>query len=110
MQISLLEVCRVILVISYVAGPIFIAVQEFKRATTSRHFRLPVALVYLVSVVQFGCAIALLSDHTAMWAALVLTGTTLGALGSHLRIGSAKTSVPAIVYSLLQIWFATQLR
>ncbi len=96
--------------VSYLCGPLFVSFQEFRSSATSEHFGLPPELIYLTSLVQFVSALALLTKRVEMWAALALTATTVGAMGSHFKIGSPETSVAAIVYSGIQLWFAIKVR
>jgi hypothetical protein len=47
----------------------------------------------------------------ALWmTATVLTVTTLGAIGAHLRIASPQTAVAAVVFTVAQVWFGLKSR
>jgi hypothetical protein len=70
----------------------------------------PPELVYFTFAVQFVCAIGVLVRPLASWAAATLTLTTLGAIASHVKIGSPLTAVPAAVYTAVQVWFGLATR
>ena len=71
----------------------------------ARRFDLPVARVIATSLVQLVCAWAVLRPRYANSAALVLSFTTIGAIGVHLRIGSPLTSLGAVGFTLVQLAF-----
>ena len=93
------------LAISYGIGAPLTAVIEYRSQTFSQRFDLPPELIYLTCAVQLVCSIGVLIRPFATWAAAALTVTTLGAIGSHLRIGSPVTSLAAVFYTAVQIWF-----
>ena len=98
------------LALSYGLGGPVTAWIEFRGQTLSERFDLPPALIYLTCVVQLACSIGVLVRPFAVWAAVALTVITLGAIASHVRIGSPATSVAAIVYTAIQIWFGLMSR
>lgn len=98
------------LAVSYALGAPVAAVAEFRSDALSSRFDLPSVLIYLTCAVQLVCAIGVLVRPLAAWAALALTLTTLGAIGSHVRIGSPETAIAAIVYTTIQIWFGLMSR
>lgn len=98
------------LAVSYALGAPVAAVAEFRSEALSTRFDLPSVLIYLTCAVQLVSAIGVLVRPLAAWAALALTLTTLGAIGSHVRIGSPETSIAAIVYTTIQIWFGLMSR
>jgi hypothetical protein len=67
-------------------------------------------LIYLVCIVQVVCAASVLVRRLAPWAAAALTVTTLGAVASHVRIGSPMTALPALIYTAVQLWFGFRTR
>lgn len=93
------------LAISYGVGAPLMAIAEHGSQLFSQRFDLPPELIYLTCVVQFACAIGVLVRPLAAWAAVGLTVTTLGAIASHLKIGSPGTAMPALLYTVLQMWF-----
>lgn len=99
-----------ILAISYGVGGPWMAVLEFRNQLFSTRFDWPPALIYVTCVIQFACAFAVLMPRFASLAAAGLTVTTLGAVVSHFRIGSPLTSIPAVLYTALQVWFGLAAR
>ena len=98
------------LAISYGIGAPLTAIIEYRSHTFSQRFDLPPELVYLTCAVQLLCSIGILIPRFASWAAAGLTVITLGAIASHLRIGSPQTAIAAVVYTGIQIWFGLQSR
>lgn len=92
------------LVASYAVGAPVAAVLEYRDHLLSGRFDWPPALIYLTCAVQFVCALGLLVRRFIPWAAAALTVTTLGAIYSHLRIGSPVTAVPGVFYTAVQVW------
>ena len=93
------------LALSYAIGGPLTAIIEYRSQTLSQRFDLPQELIYLTCVVQLVCSIGVLVRPVAPWAAAALTVVTLGAIGSHLRIGQPVTALTAVVYTAVQIWF-----
>jgi len=98
------------LAVSYGLGAPVAAFFELRGHTLSQRFSLPPELVYLACAVQLLCAVGVLIRRLAPWAAAALTVTTLGAIASHLRIGSPLTALPAALYTLVQVWFGLRSR
>lgn len=94
------------LALSYGIGAPWAAILEYQHQVLSQRFGLSPTLIYLTCGVQFVCAIGVLVRRLAPWAATGLTVTTMGAIASHLKIGSPRTAVPAVVYTAIQVWFA----
>ena len=67
-------------------------------------------LIYLVTIAQGFGAVGVLRDRFAFWAAVGLTATSLGAVVCHWRIGSPQTSIAAVVFTGIQVWFAWRVR
>ncbi len=101
----LLRFTGLFLAISYGLAAPLTAWAEFAGSALSERFGYPAAFIYLVCAVQVVCALGVLRRSLAPLAAAVLTVITLGALVSHLMIGSPLTSLPAIAYSAIQVWF-----
>jgi len=98
------------LAISYGLGAPVTAFIEYRGSTLSDRFDLPPALIYITCIVQIVSSFGVLLRPLATWAAAALTVTTLGAVASHVRIGSPETAVTAIVYTVIQIWFGLMSR
>jgi hypothetical protein len=99
------SVAAAFLALSYGIGAPVCGILEYRSQLFSHRFDLRPELVYLVFVVQFASAIAVLAPRLASWAAAALTVTTLGAVASHVRIGSPLTAMPALLYTAVQIWY-----
>lgn len=87
-----------------IGGPVCI-VLELRSHLFSERFDLPPALIFVVCVLQLLCAVGVLIPRFAASAAAGLTITTVGAIFSHLRIGSPFTTLPAIVFTVIQVWY-----
>ena len=81
------------LAVSYGIGAPLTAFLEFRSHTMSQRFGLPSELIYVTCAVQLVCAVGVLVGPFVSWAAAALTITTLGAIASHLRIGSPVTAL-----------------
>lgn len=81
------------------------AIMEYRDQTLSERFDLPPALIHITCLVQVVCALGVLHRPTAVWAAAILSFTTVGAIGAHVRIGSPWTAATAVVFTAVQIWF-----
>lgn len=103
-------ITAVFLAISYGVGAPLAAFSEFQQHLLSGRFHYLPAFIYFVCVVQFACAFGLLVRRLAPWAAAVLTVTTLGAVASHVRIGSPQAAVPAVIYTVVQVWYGLSSR
>ncbi len=98
------------LAISYgLAAPIT-AYFEATQGLISARFDYPPGLVYLVCASQVVAVGGLFVRSLAPWAAAGLSVITLGALVSHLKIGSPLTAVPAVLYTVIQVWFGWKRR
>ena len=93
------------LAVSYGAGAPAMAIVEYRRHLFSVRFDWPPALIYVTCAVQLACAFGVLAPRLAVASAVGLTVTTLGAVASHVRIGSPLTSIPALLYTAVQLWF-----
>ncbi len=98
------------LALSYGIGAPITAVAEFNGQVLSQRFDLPTELIYLTCLVQLVGAPAVLVRSLAPWAAVALTVVTIGAIGAHLSIGSPLTTVPALLYTAVQVWFGFKIR
>jgi len=99
-----------ILAATYAVGAPAAAIFEYVGGALSARFGYPPEFIYLVSLVQFICAIGLTFRRYARPSAAVLTAIALGAVASHLRIGSPLTALPALVCVLVQVWLLAKLR
>jgi len=98
------------LALSYAIGAPLTAYIEYTGHVLSVRFGLPPALVYLTCAVQLLASIGVLVRSLAPWAAAALTVITVGAIASHLKIGSPLTALPAVVYTVIQVWFGLRSR
>ncbi len=107
-----LRVAEWFLAASYGIGAPVAAVLEYRAHALSQRFDYPPELIYLTCAVQLACAAAVLVRPLTPWAAAALTVTTVGAIASHLKIGSPLTAVPALLFTILQVWvgFASRAR
>ena len=99
-----------ILAISYLVGAPLAAFLEFSGQLMSERFGLPPLLIYLTCVAQVVLAVGILRPRFAVWSAALLTVLAMGAVVSHLRIGSPLTALPALAYTAVQLWFITTTR
>lgn len=93
------------LVISYAVGSPAFAIVEARTGLLSQRFDYSPEFLYLVSGVQFLCSFTLFVRSVAPWSTAVLTVISVGAIVSHLKINSPVTSLPALVYTVLQVWY-----
>jgi hypothetical protein len=81
------------------------ALLEIRGHVFSDRFDYPSAFILAVCAIQLACAAVILIPRFAVWAAAVLSVTTVGAIASHIRIGSPDRAVPALLFTLLQLWY-----
>jgi uncharacterized membrane protein YphA (DoxX/SURF4 family) len=93
------------LALCYGVGAPLGAILELRGQVFSQRFELPPALILVVCGVQLACAAVILLPRFAPWAAAALTVTTVGAIGAHFRIGSPVTALPAVFFTVLQVWY-----
>lgn len=93
------------LLLSYAIGSPAFAIVEARTGLFSVRFDYSPEFLYLVSGIQFVCAFVLFVRSAAPWSALILSVLTVGAIVSHFRINSPVTALPALVYTVLQIWY-----
>ena len=110
MRDRLVRAAAVFLAVSYTAGGPVVAFLEYTSQTLSQRFDLPPALIYLTAAVQLACAVGVLVRPLAVWGAGALTIITVGAVASHLSIGSPVTALPALFYTGIQVWFGLRIR
>ncbi len=96
----------VFLAVSYVVGAPVGAALEYRDAILSQRFDYPPALIYVTAAIQIVCVVGVLMHRFAAKAATALSVITVGAIASHLKIGSPLTAIPALLYTVVQIWFA----
>jgi len=98
------------LLLSYAIGSPAFAIVEAKTGIFSERFSYPSVFLYFISATQFVCALALFVRVIAPWSTAILSVITLGAVFSHLRIDSAITALPALLYTVIQIWYGNRVR
>ena len=94
------------LVVTYGLGALVFALLEYFGQVMSARFDYPPLFIYLVSLIQVLCSVALLFPRWVLLSLAVFTILSLGAVASHFRIGSPITSLPAAAYTVIQIWLA----
>ena len=99
-----LRIASWLLAISYFIGAPLVAFLEYNDQVFSQRFDLPAELIFVTCAVQLVSSIGVLIPRFASWAAAALTVTTLGAIASHIRIGSPMTAIAAVVYTVIQVW------
>ena len=93
------------LTVSYAIGAPAFSIAEALTGVISQRFHYPPTFLYLVGGTQFICSLVLFLRRLAPWSAAVLTVLAIGAAASHFRIGSPMTSLPALTYVALQVWY-----
>lgn len=93
------------LLLSYAIGSPVFALVEARTGVFSERFHYPSEFLYLVSGTQFICSLVLFRSALAPWSTVVLTIITIGAAVSHLKINSAATALPALMYTAIQVWY-----
>lgn len=109
-QRRLLRISAWFLAIAYGVGAPLAAVAEFRGAVLSERFGLPPELIYFTCAVQLACVPAVLLRALAPWAAFALSATTIGAIGAHLSTESPMRAIPAVAFTVLQVWFGLKSR
>ena len=99
-----------VLAVSYWVGVPIAVAMEYRTGFMSARFGFPPAFVYAVSAAQFVLAAGLLVPRFLVASGVALTVITLGAVASHLRIGSPLTALPALAYTLVQLWLIFRAR
>ena len=105
-QVKLIRGISIFLSLSYVIGAPYTMVLEYNDQLFSQRFSYPPEFIYLTCIVQFLCAIGILFRPLARWSSAMLSVITLGAIFTHFRMGSPINAIPALLYSVLQIWVA----
>ena len=98
------------LAVTYLIGAPVAGYLEYTGDVLSQRFDLPPQLIYATCAAQLLLAVGLLLPKFAVWSAGLLTVIAIGAVGSHLRIGSPLTALPAMAYVAVQLWFITASR
>lgn len=98
------------LALSYTVGGPLTAFVEHQSQTLSAHFGLPPGAIYLTCLIQFLCGFGVLWPSTAFGSAMVLSVFTVGAIGAHLSVGTILDTLPAVFYTVLQVWFGIRVR
>ena len=93
------------LVISYAVGSPAFSIAEAMTGVISQRFDYSPEFLYLVGFTQFCCALALLKRSLVPWSCAILTVLSIGAVWSHLKIGSPLTGLPALGYTVIQVWY-----
>lgn len=103
------RIARWLLVIAYgIGSPVFV-IAEFMTGVFSARFDYPPGFLYFVGVVQFSCAVLLVLKRARLLSLAGLTVMSVGAIYAHFRIGSPFTSIPSLVFTAAQLWYAWQI-
>jgi FtsH-binding integral membrane protein len=94
-----------IIAVSYLVGAPVAAFLEFSAQMMSGRFGYPPLFIYATCAAQIVLSVGILVPRFAVWSAAILTVIAVGAVASHLRIGSPLTALPALAYVALQLWF-----
>jgi len=97
------------LFLSYAVGAPAFAIVEAKTGMFSERFNYPSEFLYLVSGAQFICSLVIFVRSLAPWSSAALTVLSIGAVYSHFRIDSPITALPALAYSVIQVWYGTRI-
>lgn len=97
------------LTLSYGLGSPAYALVEARTGLFSERFDYPPEFLYLVSGMQFVCALVLFVRSVAPWSSAILTVLALGAVASHFRIDSPLTALPALGYAVIQTWYGLRI-
>jgi hypothetical protein len=98
------------LFVSYAIGSPLFALVEFRTGMFSQKFAYSPGFLYLVSGTQFVCALLLFRRSVAPFSIAILTVLSIGAAYSHFRIESPLTALPAVAYTVLQVWYGFGVR
>ena len=96
------------LFLSYAIGSPAFALIEAKTGLFSARFQYPAEFLYLVSGAQFVCALVLFVRSLVPWSIAFLTVLSIGAAYSHVRIDSAISALPALMYTGVQVWYGVR--
>jgi predicted membrane channel-forming protein YqfA (hemolysin III family) len=99
------SIARWVLFLSYAVGSPAFAFAEYRTGMFSARFDYAPEFLYLVSATQFACAFLLFRRHLALVSLAILTVLSVGAAASHLKINSPLTALPALAYTVVQVWY-----
>jgi len=99
-----IRIITIFLSLSYGIGAPFTMFLEYSDHLLSQRFGYYSLFIYLICIVQFLCAIGILIRPYTRRSAYILSIITLGAIYSHFQIESPVTAIPALIYTVLQIW------
>ncbi len=94
----------IFLALTYAIGAPFTMFLEYRDQLLSQRFEYSSLFIYSICIIQFLCAIGIIIRPFTRWSAIILTVITLGAIYSHLQIESPATAIPALLYTVLQVW------
>jgi hypothetical protein len=110
MQGRTLRIVAWVLAVTYFIGALLAGYLEYSGNVMSQRFDYPPLLIYATSAAQLILAAGLLRTRYSVWSAGLLTVIAIGAVVSHLRIGSPLTALPALAYVVVQLWFISASR
>ena len=97
------------LFISYFFGALAFLVAEFRGHLLTNLFGYSLLFIYFIKTIQFVCSLLLFSKRLRLLSVVILTILSMGAVGSFIRIESTLAGLPALGYTILQVWFGVQL-
>ena len=99
----------VVVALSYALGAPVAALMEHRYGVLSGGLGLPEHVVFLAAAVQLCCSVAILFRATANLATATLTVISIGVAVSYLRGGAPLASVPALAFTVVQVWLGLRL-
>jgi hypothetical protein len=97
------------LFISYFFGALAFLVAEFRGHLLTDLFGYSLLFIYFIKTIQFVCSLLLFSNRFRLLSVVILTFLSMGAVGSFIKIESTLAGLPALGYTVLQVWFGLQL-
>lgn len=95
--------------LSYAVGAPVAVLMEYRYGMVSGGLGLPGQVVLLAAAVQLCCSVAILFRVTANLATAALTVISIAVAVSYIRGGATLASVPALAYSVVQVWLGLRL-
>lgn len=99
----------VLVAVSYAVGAPVAFLMEYRHGWVSGNLGLPENVIFLAAALQLCCSVAILFRATANLATAALSVVSIGVAVSYLRSGATLASVPALAYTLVQVWLGLRL-
>jgi len=97
------------LVVTYAVGALVFALMEQQGQVMSERFDFPPVFIYAVAGIQLICVAALFYPRLRLGSLAILSILSVGAVAAHFRIGSPVTSLPAVAFTVVQLWLANHI-